>query len=189
MTNKIRTARYNFFTFFPIALLIQYTKLGNVFWTIQCILQFSNETIRTQNPYLVGMLVLSILTVGILKEWMSDHKRSVADNQVNKGLNRRVVRVTTAKKSEDALSEARRQGSLKTKGMDANRETVTFNYHSEEVFCQDIKVGDLLILKDNMVLPADCVLIKVPSGDSGECQIQTGQLDGERSLKPRYSLP
>ena len=83
VTNKIRTARYNFFTFFPIALLIQYTKLGNVFWTIQCILQFSNETIRTQNPYLVGMLVLSILTVGILKEWMSDHKRSVADKQVN----------------------------------------------------------------------------------------------------------
>ena len=61
-------------------------------------------------------------------------------------------------------------------------------YHSEEVFCQDIKVGDLLILKDNMIVPADCIVIKVPS-NNGECQIQTGQLDGERSLKPRYSIP
>ena len=83
VTNKIRTARYNFFSFLPIALLIQYTKLGNVFWTIQCILQFRNESIRTQNPYLVGLLVLSILVLGILKEWMSDHKRSVADKEVN----------------------------------------------------------------------------------------------------------
>ena len=47
VTNKIRTARYNFFSFLPISLLIQYTKLGNVFWTIQTILQFSNKSIRT----------------------------------------------------------------------------------------------------------------------------------------------
>lgn len=60
-------------------------------------------------------------------------------------------------------------------------------YHSEEIKCQDIKVGDLLILKDNMIVPADCVLIKAPS-NYGECQVQTGQLDGERSLKPKYAL-
>ena len=42
-------------------------------------------------------------------------------------------------------------------------------YHSEEVFCQEIKVGDLLILKDNMIVPADCIVIKVPS-NNGECQ-------------------
>jgi len=62
-------------------------------------------------------------------------------------------------------------------------------YHFEEVKCQDIKVGDLLILKDNLIVPADCVLIKAPSNNSGECQIQTGQLDGERSLKTKYTLP
>ena len=72
------------------------------------------------------MLVLSIVTLGILKEWLSDHKRSVADKLVNQGLNRRVVRVATAKKSEDALSEARRQGSLKCKGIDGNKETSTY---------------------------------------------------------------
>ena len=37
-TNKIRTARYNAFTFLPLALMVQYTKLGNVFWSIQTVL-------------------------------------------------------------------------------------------------------------------------------------------------------
>ena len=45
----------------------------------------------------------------------------------------------------------------------------------------------MLILKDNMIVPADCILIKAPSS-TGECQVQTGQLDGERSLKPKYAL-
>ena len=107
VTNKIRTARYNFFTFLPIALLIQYTKLGNVFWTIQTALQF-NPKISTQNPFLVMLLILAILIIGMLKEWLSDHKRSVADKEVNDKLNRRIVSVNVAKKSMDALSEARR---------------------------------------------------------------------------------
>ena len=123
----------------------------------------------------------------MLKEWLSDHKRSVADKEVNEKLNRRVVSVNVAKKSMDALSEARRQGSLKANGVNAKNETESYNYHSEEIKCQDIKVGDLLILKDNMIVPADCILIKTPS-NYGECQVQTGQLDGERSLKPKYAL-
>lgn len=61
-------------------------------------------------------------------------------------------------------------------------------YQAEEVKSMDINVGDLLILNDNMIVPADCVLIKAPSNAGGECQIQTGQLDGERSLKPKYAL-
>lgn len=54
------------------------------------------------------LMVLAILFIGILKEWLSDHKRSIADKEVNEKLNRRVVSVSTAKKSMDALSEARR---------------------------------------------------------------------------------
>lgn len=37
-TNKIRTARYNKFTFVPRSILVQYTKIGNIFWTIQAVL-------------------------------------------------------------------------------------------------------------------------------------------------------
>ena len=100
VTNKIRTARYNFFSFLPISLMIQYTKLGNVFWTIQAILQASSPAIRTQNPYLVSLLVISILTLGIFKEWLSDHKRSVADKLVNEKVYCRVVRVAPLREND-----------------------------------------------------------------------------------------
>ena len=70
------------------------------------------------------LLVLIILIIGILKEWLSDHKRSVADRQVNEKINRRVVSVTEAKKDTDALSEARRRGSLKTQGINAETNDV-----------------------------------------------------------------
>ena len=114
------------------------------------------------------LLVLAILTVGMIKEWISDHKRSVADKETNMKLHRRVVRVATVVKNEDPLSEARRRGSLKIKVSDENNEIQTFMYHSEEVKCMDIKVGDLLVLKDNMIVPADCVLVKAPC-NNGEC--------------------
>lgn len=106
VTNKIRTARYNFFTFLPISLMIQYTKLGNVFWTIQTILQFSSPAIRTQNPYLVSLLVISILTLGIFKEWLSDHKRSVADKLVNEKVHHRVFKVAPLAEDEGQEREA-----------------------------------------------------------------------------------
>lgn len=81
-TNKIRSARYNALTFFPAALLVQYTKVGNVFWTLQAFLQ-TNKTIRTQNPGPIFLIVSLVLGIGIFKEWLSDHKRTVADRQTN----------------------------------------------------------------------------------------------------------
>ena len=62
------------------------------------------------------------------------------------------------------------------------------NFKSEDVESQFIKVGDLLILRDNMIVPADCILIKTLSNEKGQCSIRTGQLDGERSLKEKYAL-
>ena len=57
--------------------------------------------------------------------------------------------------------------------MDAKGETCMYAYHSEEIKCEDLLVGDLIVLKDNMKVPADCILIKCPASN-GECQIQTG---------------
>ena len=56
---------------------------------------------------------------------------------------------------------------------------------AESVCCQDIKVGDLIVLHSDTIVPADCLLLAAPS-TGGECFVQTGQLDGERSLKPKF---
>ncbi|TBT99464.1 putative E1-E2 ATPase, partial [Hamiltosporidium magnivora] len=49
-----------------------------------------------------------------------------------------------------------------------------------------LKVGDIIFLKKNQRIPADCLLIKT-SDPSGSCFIRTDQLDGETDWKLRTS--
>ena len=51
---------------------------------------------------------------------------------------------------------------------------------------KDIKVGDILEVSDDQVLPADCILLKTCKPD-GMAYVETSALDGERNLKPRYA--
>ena len=81
-SNKIRTAMYTRFNFFPKSFMLQFTKLANVYWGICVILQFY-EPIRTASPILVLFFLLFVVNVGVFKEWWSDVKRQRADNLVN----------------------------------------------------------------------------------------------------------
>ena len=168
-SNKIRTARYNVFTFVPIALLVQYTKIGNVFWTIQMILQFSAPTLRTQNPFLVMLLVVAIVTLGMVKEFLSDYKRVRADKQTNNAEHKYLASVRQFSDKESALNSARRHKGIIVN--DLQNPGQQFSYYTGDVLCQDIKVGDLLVLNDGMIVPADCILIKTLSDDTCECQV------------------
>ena len=53
--------------------------------------------------------------------------------------------------------------------------------------CQAIKVGNIVRVKKNETIPADLLIIKT-SLQSGFCYMQTANLDGETSLKPREAL-
>ena len=59
----------------------------------------------------------------------------------------------------------------------------------ESVRSAELKVGDILELKDGDIIPADCLLLHSPN-EHGESYIQTASLDGERNLKlkvcPKY---
>lgn len=50
-----------------------------------------------------------------------------------------------------------------------------------------IQVGDLIVLKENEPIPADCLLLgsNLPTG---MCYIQTSSLDGEKALKPKQCI-
>lgn len=52
---------------------------------------------------------------------------------------------------------------------------------------QHIRVGDIIQLKDNDYVPADCILLKV-SNQKGQCFTQTDALDGERNFKSKLAL-
>ena len=52
----------------------------------------------------------------MVKEFISDKKRTKADKAVNETMHRRVVKVTLCPPAQDALAEARRKGTLNTTG-------------------------------------------------------------------------
>jgi len=53
----------------------------------------------------------------------------------------------------------------------------------KELRSDDIVVGDLLMMKENEIFPADLMLLT--SSNDGICYIQTSSLDGEKNLKKR----
>ncbi|KAI8054207.1 hypothetical protein BDF22DRAFT_742133 [Syncephalis plumigaleata] len=53
---------------------------------------------------------------------------------------------------------------------------------------QDIRVGDVVFLRDNDSIPADLVVLATSEPD-GECYIETKNLDGETNLKTRRCTP
>ena len=161
-SNMTRTALYTRFNLFPRAFFLQFTKLANVYWAICSVLQFY-KPIQTANPYLVLFFLLFVVCIGVLKEWASDSKRQRADREVN---NREYIRATALKKDEGLAVD--KNGCSKVKSM-------------------DIRVGDLLWLQDDQIIPVDCVVLQTPMQD-GSCMISTGQLDGERVLKPKYAI-
>ncbi|RZB54427.1 phospholipid-transporting ATPase VD, partial [Asbolus verrucosus] len=54
----------------------------------------------------------------------------------------------------------------------------------KKVLWKDVRVGDLIHLSNNEVVPADILLLR-SSDSSGLCYIDTGHLDGETNLKQR----
>ena len=51
---------------------------------------------------------------------------------------------------------------------------------------ESLKVGDVIQLNNNQMVPADVVLLS--TDDSlGQCYISTETLDGEMNLKPKFA--
>ncbi|CDW80053.1 probable phospholipid-transporting atpase ih [Stylonychia lemnae] len=56
-----------------------------------------------------------------------------------------------------------------------------------QVKSQDLRVGDIIELHDDQIVPADCVLLS-SSDNNGQCFVQTSSLDGEKNLKPKLAI-
>ena len=55
-----------------------------------------------------------------------------------------------------------------------------------------LRVGDVIKVKDDEVIPADCFVLasgsSLESQSGGQCYIATSTLDGERNLKPKIAI-
>ena len=75
-----------------MSLLVQYTRVGVVFWTFNSLLM-TWDAISTNDPLLVFAFVFLVISLGMLKEWISDSKRSKEDKRVNESKFKKIVSI------------------------------------------------------------------------------------------------
>lgn len=69
--------------------------------------------------------------------------------------------------------------------IDLSPELYICRFH--QVDWQDVRVGDIMHLSCNDIIPADLLLLK-SSDKSGVCHVETMNLDGETNLKQRQCI-
>ena len=154
-SNRISTTRYTWYSFLPIALLIQFAKVSNTFYAIGAVLQ-SIPSISTNDPLATIIPLAYVVAVGMLKEFLADYKRYKSDKKTNQTLCSILVK-------EDNT------------------------YVSRVVKTEDLRVGDVVELKDGDIIPADLIVLTTKD-DRCEAFNKTASLDGETNLKPKLAL-
>lgn len=150
-SNRIRTAKYTFFTFFPKSLFIEFSHISNCYFLLIAILQCIPQ-ISPLSPFSAIAPLTIVISLSLLREFFEDRARQKYDIKTNQ---------------------------IRTK-------LIIQNERSEYTW-GDIKVGDLISVRENDIFPADMLLIQ-SSSPHGLCYIETSSLDGEKNLKPR-SIP
>ena len=152
-SNRVVNTKYNFLSFTPLVILNQFRFFGNQFYLVMTLSQFI--------PVLkVGFLfsylapLLIVIFMTLLKELFDEMKRYNQDKLTN------------------------------------NEEFTKLIYDKEfnslkkiKVISQDIKIGDVLILKQNQRAPGDLIILNNKIGNN--LYIRTEQLDGETDWKNR----
>lgn len=81
--NEIKTSKYNFLDFIPLNLMVQFSKLPNIYFLIIGIMQMIPE-ISISGGFPVIFIPLSmVVTVSAAKDLFEDLKRKKTDQEIN----------------------------------------------------------------------------------------------------------
>lgn len=81
-SNRIKTTRYTWWSFLPVALFIQFTKVVNCFYLANTLLQ-SFPSISTNDPIYGAIVLTTLILIGMVKEFLADLKRYKTDKESN----------------------------------------------------------------------------------------------------------
>ena len=78
----MKTTRYSWFSFIPIALFLKFTKVVNGFYVVNTVLN-SIPQISTNDPIFAFTVLAILIFIGMLKEGLADWKRFKTDKLSN----------------------------------------------------------------------------------------------------------
>ncbi|CAG8554921.1 10831_t:CDS:2 [Ambispora leptoticha] len=214
--NKIRTAKYTLFTFLPKNLFEQFRRVANVFFLFLVVLQLVPAIGGDNSVFMVVSPLASIIIITGIKDAFEDYKRRTQDNLLNRSITQKLTgwnnvnvgasdgtRKKYLKRIFSSLlsflgyrigggrgdNKTQRQGST---GKDIPTITINENNPTSARWTpsrwQDVRVGDLVKLKNDEAVPADMIILSTSEPD-GLCYVETKNLDGETNLKVRHAVP
>ena len=165
--NAISTAKFTWWNFVPKSIILQFQRLANIYFAIQCVIMvggwsdapWNNPTplyISSINPFTTTSVLVAMLLVTGAVQLVEDLARRAQDRKIN---------------AQSALTVV----------FDAARGVP----HVVHTPWRDVAVGDIVRLESGdefAALPADVVLLTT-SKPGGVAFVETSGIDGETSLK------
>ncbi|GMH85294.1 hypothetical protein TL16_g10184 [Triparma laevis f. inornata] len=152
LSNHVVTSMYTAVNFLPKFLIKSFSRVANCYFLMICVLQCFPAVSITHGKPTTVVPLMFILTIAAMKEINEDLARHKADDEENNTMTR--VLGSNGRYSEEP----------------------------QDTKWSDVKVGDIIEVRNREPLPADLVLLET-SHPEGQCQIMTANLDGETNLK------
>ncbi|KAI9218647.1 hypothetical protein BC828DRAFT_388015 [Blastocladiella britannica] len=211
-TNGVQTAKYTIWTFLPRNLSEQFSKVANCFFLGIIVLQLIPET-ATTGPLTAAIPLIAIVAMTALKDAVEDWRRRKSDQEVNgmialvleggrwsnqhcgpqmdlslvASVHRRLRFPWKGSESAPAQFGAPRT-SPDESTPDATMTNTDAAAHWKPTVWASVRVGDIVCLRGDQVIPADMVLLAA-SGMHSIAYVETKSLDGETNLKLRMGFP
>ena len=81
-SNAVKSTKYNLINFLPLSIMLQFTKVINCFYFANMILQMI-PSVSTNFWGFTAVPLAVIIFIGVLKEGLSDYRRTIQDKKVN----------------------------------------------------------------------------------------------------------
>eukprot|EP01133_Synstelium_polycarpum_P016143 gene16143-19208_t len=154
VSNEVITSKYNIITFFPKVIFYQFSRLANLYTL--CIVGLCMFSFSPVGPISSVTPLLVVISVSCFKEFVEDIKRHKQDKEINNRTTM-IYRPPVRENGESA-------GSF------------------EKANWKDLKVGDIIYVQNDELLPADIICLSTSRPD-GRTYLETANLDGETNLK------
>lgn len=204
--NTITSSKYNIYTFLPKQLRAQFSKVANCYFMMVAILQMIPSW-STTGRFTTLVPLMIFMSISIAREGFDDWKRHGHDKEENNKVTN-VVRedpevsqfdthsITTVKTETIPIGEQEPHPSSSMASLVDGTRNIFLNSHLMNSYnlklyptkWKDMKVGDIVHLKEGDWVPADFVLLAVDSDDI-KAFVETMALDGETNLKSKFPHP
>ncbi|ETV75531.1 hypothetical protein, variant 1 [Aphanomyces astaci] len=183
--NRIHTAKYTVLTFVPKNLFEQFRRVANIYFLILSVL--TSMPFSPKNPVSLIGTFLAVLVFSAAKEGYEDYIRHLSDADINT----RHVDVLADVASSSSSSAPPPPPLRPSESSQSPSPSITLpllQFPVKTIKWHQLQVGDLVLLRKNDEVPADCLLLATSDADSGVCSIDSANLDGESSLKTLYAV-